>query len=219
MNFLKVNLGLFSLLAIFAVSVLFTSCEKDIPNAVKSDVNELSALKHSKDLEILSENGLSKATLTVSGNDVSLLNEIKQGDFKIIPIFEQPTETLEQSTNDTNQSISNNTEDTPVAFEVIEVELEEGAIGYTIEVKKTNFSRATGFDYWNSYKNNVKIDRKGGCTRLEVWRQLKSSSNFKYVLNSNSCGWNTTRYHGGNSHKLKTKVSYYNAGYWVTFYN
>ncbi len=225
MKIFKIKLGLLSLLAVLAVSVFLTSCEQDaldIPDVVESEVDAL-AFTHDKDIEILSENGLSKVTITASANDVSLLDEIKQGDFKIIPVFEQPAEDLNQITDDGTSNISEDAEISdrgiPVAFTVNNVELEEGAIGYTIEVNQTDLSRSSGYAFWYSSKNNVRLNRYRGCIRLEVWRQLYSNSSFQYKLNSNSCSRNTTSYYGGNSHRLKAKVSYgSNYSYWITFF-
>ncbi len=213
MKILKIKLGLLSFLAVLAVSVLLTSCEQDaldIPDVVESNVNELS-FDHTKDLEILSENGLSKATITVSCNDVSLLNEIKQGDFKIIPIFEIPAEDLNQSNDDRTSNSSEDTESfaggISVGLTVNNVELEEGAIGYALDVKETNYSRSFGsWMHWSS-KDNVLVKRFFGCVRAEIWVKLSWNTGYAYKLNSNKCKGEDTVYGAAGSDQLQVKVS------------
>ncbi len=219
------KLGIFSLLAVLAVSVFLTSCEQDtidLPDVVE-DVNELS-FDHDKDLEIFSENGLNKVIITASSNDESLLNEIEQANFNLVPIFEQPAEDLNQSTDDRTSNVSEDAESftggTSVGFNVNNVVLEEGAIGYKIEVKGNDYNRASGNRTWYSSRNKVLVKRYGGlCHRAEVWRRLYSSSNYSYKINHNNCSNGSTYYNGGNSYRLKAKISYgssynYNIWFW-----
>ncbi len=224
MKILKLKSILFGLIAVFAVTALLTSCEQDaldIPDTVESDVNELS-FKHNRDIEILSENGRSKATITASTNDVSLLNEIKQGDFKIIPIFEQPAEDLNQFTDDGTSNISEDAESftggVSMGISVKNVELEEGAIGYSIDVKETISSRSSGSKMFWSSANNVVIERFFGCVRAEIWQKKSWNTGYSYKKNDNKCNRKCTIYCGGSSDQLQVKMSG-SAAYRITFGN
>lgn len=227
MKILKIKLGLLSLLAVLAVSVFLTSCEQDaldITNAVESGVDELS-FNYDKDIEILSENGLSKVTITASANDESLLNEIKQGNFKIIPVFEEPAEDLNQPAYDGTSNVSEDAEISDrgmsVAYTVNNVELEEGAIGYKIEVDQTDLSRivGSGSSYWTTTGNKVRVDRQLNCVRAEFWKKQYSNSNYSYQWNQNRCDNGSSDYNwGGNSYRVRIKISggsYYKFSFWA----
>lgn len=231
MKVLKIKLGLFSLLAVLATSVFFTSCEQDtieIPDVVESDVNELS-FDHDKDLEIFSENGLSKVTITASANDVSILDEIKPGGFKIIPIFEEPADDLTQSTDDRTSDVPGDAEISdegiPVAYAVKSVELEEGAIGYKMEVDQTDLSRivGSGSSYWTTTGNKVRVYRQLNCVRAEFWTKKYSNSSYSYRWNRNRCpgqsgyGYSDFTW-GGTTHEVRIKISggsYYKFSFWA----
>jgi len=222
MKTLKFKLWLLSLTSLLAVSFFFTSCEHetlDLPTTPELMVEDLTSFENSKNLEILSENGLSKIIIKAGSNDQSLLDEIKQSDFKIVPIFEAPVEDLnlpdennliDDETSTISEVPESSMEATSLEISVVRAELEEGAIGYEIQDNsRADHSRSSGIGDFYSSCNNVRIKRyQNKCSRLEVWKKQYSSSNYSYKRNSNCCANQTTSYYGGNSYRLKAKVSY-----------
>ena len=237
MNFLKVKFGLFSLLAILAVSVFLTSCEQnaiDIPDVMESGADESISFKYSKDVQISSENNLNKVTLTISGSDESLLSAVNPADFKVIPIFEKPAESSNDKNYDVSKAesydVSNNTEapqdDMSVAFSVGDVELEEGAIGYKIEVRPTNNEKSSySSHFWvspYSYRDTVVLNRVRGCFTGYIYKQQYPNSNWKWSGSGYDC--NSTTVFVGNGQYYRTAAYVYwqnnqhNPQYEITFY-
>lgn len=216
-------------MAIAMVTVFLSSCEKDsVHTEVAESVDEASFANFEKNIEIASEDGLNEVNLTILSLDKSLLNDVKASDFKVVPLFEKPLNASNQfiDTGNNNPEISEDNENLenrmPVGFTVDKVELEQGAIGYTIEVKRENYSRAWIYDYWYSTGNNSKVKTHTGCNSIRFYRKKYCSNSFSYRKYAYKCNGGSHTYYGGSSCELKVKVGLnnnYNNYYTVSFWN
>lgn len=209
MKTFKIKIYSISLMAVFASSIFFTSCEQgelDLQDTSESIVDEPSSFLHSKEMEILSENGLNKIVISALSDDKSLLNDVHAKNFTIVPFFEKPTETTNHPSDDVTPDVSADAlEANNVAFEVGDIELEEGAIGYTIEAKQTNLNRNVISHTWYSSRNSVKLKYNKGCFTSHIFVRL-SNHGYHYGGTKKGCtGYQST--FNGNIHLLRLKVN------------
>jgi|GEM_PF-3668202 len=226
MKIFKINLWLISLMAMFATSIFFTSCQQnelDLPDTLEASVEE-PTYEYSKTIELTGDNGLSKVSISVLSNDEDLLQTVRSEDLKIVPIFEKPSETTDQSTDGDTQiseTLQNNAE---LAFAVEDEELEEGAIGYEIEVT-TRQDNSRGWKSVNFYssRRGVWVNSRKGSFAVNVYLKYFSISSYTRVdthFLCHQCGYG----YGGSSHyRMKVRLTwnsnYGTPRYQFGFYN
>lgn len=200
-------------MAIFAASIFFTSCEVDDPSNL-IDTPETSeeddSFKYSKDMEIVSRNGLTKAVISVSSDERYLLDAVNPADYTITSVFEDPSETSDEISDETSDvsEDSDAIEEQAMAFEMGNVELEEGAIGYLIGIKQTNTSRLSyPPSYWYSPKNEVLIKYIKGCYTYAIYdRSWNTSYSFRKA--GYRCAKGATRHRSASHKKLKVRLKF-----------
>ncbi len=226
MKTFKIKFYVISLMALFTITTFFTSCEQEelvLSDTSESIVDEPSSYKHSKDMEILSENGLNKIVISAFSDDKSLLDNIHATNYKIVPVFEKPTETINHASDDGAPDESADALEGPkVAFQVGDIELEEGAIGYTIEVEQTNLNRNYISHTWYTSKNSVYLRYRKGCFIAHIFAKLIPQGGYHYGDSKQGCNGYTTRFNA-NIHLIQLKVNlrYKNSNnrYSVYFYD
>ncbi len=219
MEIFNLKLMLISI-AICTSSFFFTSCQQDALDLTDTQemIMEEASDDHSKRIELTSENGLSKIFISVSSNDEARLQEIRSEDFKIAPIFEKPNETENHILFDENNNESEEMEvisgQVPVTFSVDKEELEEGAIGYSVDVKRKGSSgRAWEYDNWKTSHDNMWFKVTSACIYPYFYTKDYCQNSFMFKASTSLCnGWaaTSTQRHSCQMYaKIRWNNSYY----------
>lgn len=226
MKILKIKFCLISLATIFATSIFFTSCQQDaLDLSDRPDtIVEEPSFEHSKRMELTSDNGLNKVSISVLSNDESLLQNVRSEDLKIVPIFEKPSESPDPSTDNGNTLISEDTDQTQLAFVIEDVELEAGAIGYVIDVT-TRADNNRGWKSVNFYtsRRGVWVNSSKGYFAINVYHKYSPNSSYKRVDTHFLCHLCGYGYKVGYPYRMRVRLtwntSYGTPKYSLGFYN
>lgn len=161
MRNLKLTFGLFSLLAILAVSFLITSCEQEAVTVSPTTPEiQIQQGKFAKDIVVNSDDN-TEIKLTVSTDDNTLLELIDENSFTIEAIYEVPEGSENENEPPLNTDNFDNIEDTEakLIISIDDENLPENAIGFSInfnnnEEISSRYNRISGY-YQNPTRRRV----------------------------------------------------------------
>ncbi len=204
-----------ALVLTFFAAAMFTSCKKD-------EITNVEPKPFSKDIQVSDATGKNTVLVRVTAAQADYLETADWSKaLEVKPMFETPTEEFTEKSGE-EPNLENLRE---INFEILEENLEPGVKGVQLGVSPEKAGVVA--DRWNwvytfttSY-NVIRVTANWGCHDDHYYRKLYSNSAYSWVFSAyNRCaylswtqGWSIPSY------RMRVKVYYNSATFWVNAWN